>query len=143
MRHKLLVGFGLIVVYQLLSWWMVKSVSTTLYLNRGAFFGLVGEPKIIALAILVAVLLVIKLVQSGLGAWGQWGLVLLCVGGLSNLLDRLARGGVIDYIQLGQFSTFNLADVTIIIGAILLSIDRPKQRPSSVLKFGSPGPQDR
>jgi signal peptidase II len=48
------------------------------------------------------------------------GLALALGGGLGNLLDRLARGGVTDFIDVGFWPTFNLADAAITIGVIVL-----------------------
>ncbi len=48
---------------------------------------------------------------------------LIIGGGVSNLIDRLARGFVIDYIELNHILkgiVFNLADVCIVLGVILL-----------------------
>ena len=44
-------------------------------------------------------------------------------GGTSNLIDRLFRGHVVDYIDINQifnYPVFNIADMCIVIGVILL-----------------------
>jgi signal peptidase II len=40
-------------------------------------------------------------------------------GATSNLLDRVGRGAVIDFIALGWWPAFNLADVAIVIGVVV------------------------
>jgi len=47
-------------------------------------------------------------------------LALIISGGLSNLIDRAYFGCVIDFIDLGFWPVFNLADIFITLGAILL-----------------------
>ncbi|MCS6817376.1 MAG: signal peptidase II [Blastocatellia bacterium] len=63
----------------------------------------------------------------------QWGLALVLGGVLGNLTDRLLRGAVVDFLDLfiGRYRwpTFNLADVVITTGALLLLADA--LRPSS------------
>lgn len=46
----------------------------------------------------------------------------LCItgGALSNTFDRLTKGFVIDYVQVGAFPVFNLGDAAITIGTFLL-----------------------
>jgi signal peptidase II len=60
------------------------------------------------------------------------GLLLFVAGGLSNLVDRIAMGSVIDFLNIGigPFRTgiFNVADVAIMIGVALLVTERWRAR---------------
>lgn len=47
-------------------------------------------------------------------------LILILAGGISNLIDRFLLGAVRDFIQLPFIPTFNLADVAIFLGFLLL-----------------------
>ncbi len=47
-----------------------------------------------------------------------WGLI--AIGAINNLIDRLQYGAVIDYLRVGWWPVFNLADSMIVIGVILL-----------------------
>ncbi len=49
----------------------------------------------------------------------KWAFILFVNGALSNSLDRILRGGVVDYIPL--FNYTNLADISIIASLIILS----------------------
>lgn len=56
----------------------------------------------------------------------MWSLIFILGGAIGNLIDRVAYGYVIDFIQWHYnnwyFPTFNLADSAITLGAILLLI---------------------
>ncbi len=62
----------------------------------------------------------------------QWvGLSLLAGGGVGNLIDRIFNdGAVVDFVRLGigsfQTGVFNLADVAIVVGIILLLLGSTK-----------------
>ena len=51
-------------------------------------------------------------------------LILVVSGGISNLIDRLLRGYVVDYLNITLFSfpIFNLADMLITIGLLILFV---------------------
>lgn len=65
----------------------------------------------------------------------QWGLTLVFGGALGNLIDRIFRGTVTDFIQVFigsyEFPSFNVADSAITIGAGLLIIDLLRNRKTS------------
>lgn len=52
-------------------------------------------------------------------------LIMIISGGISNLIDRIFRGYVVDYIDINQifkYPIFNIADISIVLGVILLII---------------------
>ena len=57
---------------------------------------------------------------------------LVLAGASSNIIDRFARGGVIDYFSLPYVPLFNVADIFITVGAIILVIGtlrKPENKP--------------
>ncbi|MEK7598152.1 MAG: signal peptidase II, partial [Patescibacteria group bacterium] len=52
-----------------------------------------------------------------------FGLTFILSGALSNVIDRLYFGCVIDFIDLKFWPVFNLADVFITTGVILILLD--------------------
>ena len=70
----------------------------------------------------VEVILLVALVQFGpffQGATAQVALGAALGGASGNLLDRLRRGGVVDFIDFGFWPVFNLADTAIVVGALV------------------------
>jgi len=55
-------------------------------------------------------------------------LVLIFSGAVSNIIDRIRFGCVVDYIDLKIFPVFNLADVCITIGAVLILINMVRNK---------------
>ena len=62
------------------------------------------------------------------------GLVMFLAGGFSNLIDRVAFGSVIDFLNIGvgPFRTgiFNVADVAIMAGVGVLMVEHWRRQPS-------------
>lgn len=104
-------------------------LSWTLQRNPGAAFGLFQRLPvlftILAFAISVGIVATVRR-ERDMPTTLALGLVL--GGALGNLTDRLFRppgpfrGHVIDFIDLRVWPTFNVADIAVVLGAILLAI---------------------
>jgi signal peptidase II len=82
-----------------------------------------------------AIFLLGTIVMAARSKWSRLagvGLVLFVAGGLSNLVDRIAMGSVIDFLNIGigpvRTGIFNVADVAIMLGIALLLADRYRAR---------------
>jgi signal peptidase II len=97
-------------------------VGLTLSHNYGVAFGLAGGAGAGLILVTVAALAVVGFIFSrDPGRRGMWVAVGLVAGGaLGNLIDRLSAGAVTDYIDVGPWPPFNLADVAITVGVVLL-----------------------
>lgn len=90
--------------------------------NSGGAFGLLAGSQIIlmlgsAVALAVVAWMLLSQPPTRVMVLGG-GLVL--GGAAGNLLDRVASGGVTDYLDLRVWPIFNLADVAIVCGVALL-----------------------
>jgi len=96
--------------------------------NFGAAFG-VFVTRIFLIAVnLLIIFVVAKLLFSKKYNWdnkSSLGLSLILAGGIGNLIDRVFRGYVIDYIDITQvinYPVFNFADICIVVGVMLIMI---------------------
>ncbi len=108
--------------------------------NRGAAFGMLANDRWVFLIIsTVAILAMIFYLFSGLSEGKLAGIALsmLISGGIGNMIDRIAMGYVVDFIdfRLIHFAIFNGADTFVCVGAGLLvlalifdMIDERKER---------------
>ena len=111
--------------------------------NPGGFLsaGATWRPEIRALVFQLAN--AVFLIATGFLAlrrqWSRWakaGLIMFLAGGISNLVDRIAMGRVIDFLNvgIGPFRTgiFNVADVAIVAGIALLLVEHWRRRSATV-----------
>jgi signal peptidase II len=110
--------------------------------NRGGLFGAVqgSAPLLALLSIGVIVALVVYHERERLQQVTPLtvGVGLLIGGAIGNLIDRLAFGYVLDFIDIGvgtlRFWTFNIADAGISLGILILLVDtlwRPRSTVST------------
>ena len=111
----------------------------TMVWNRGVTFGLLNGFRGWSYLVLAGVAFAV-VVALGCGCAGPNRAVVAAAlgaivgGALSNVLDRLRYGAVVDFIQahLGAWSwyVFNLADAAIVCGVATLLLDSLLRRPS-------------
>jgi len=76
---------------------------------------------ITSVIIFVLVFIIIRIVRKK--EWNYYSpLLLIILGAFSNLLDRLRYEYVVDMVNIGQWLTFNIADLMILVGALWLII---------------------
>ena len=113
---------------------LLPFLQLVLVYNRGAAFGFLGEasgwqlPFFAAVGTIVSIVIVIRLVRTAATQkWFEIALVLVLAGAVGNLIDRIGVGYVIDFIQLyygvWRFPTFNVADMAIFLGSLMLILE--------------------
>ncbi len=97
--------------------------------NSGsAFSRFQGYTPVLAILAIVITTLIARAVRHASDRWVIIGLVLVLGGALGNLTDRFARspgflrGYVVDFVSVGWWPLFNVADSCVTIGAIVLVI---------------------
>lgn len=105
----------------------------TLHHNAGAAFGFLNDAggwqrwMFSAIAIVAVVWIVRLLREHPQQTIFCLALTLVLGGALGNLIDRVAYGYVVDFLDFHwrsyHFATFNVADATISVGAVLLLLD--------------------
>jgi signal peptidase II len=93
--------------------------------NKGIAFGLGGDISAVLIGVTIVLLLglLVFLAARADGGWLWLPAALLLGGALGNLADRVRDGAVTDFIDLPLWPTFNLADVSIVVGVLLLLLD--------------------
>ena len=114
------------------------SINLHYTINTGINFGLVGggsnsrQILLAAIAIIVSIFILMWGYRSR-QKWSSLAAGLFAGGGLANAFERIAYGGVFDYLNFSMIFfdnpfSFNLADVYIFAGLILyISGPRPSQ----------------
>jgi signal peptidase II len=99
--------------------------------NRGGFLSvgatLPPDVRAFVFTVVTGLALVALTVLAIRRRWRGWpliGVALFVAGGASNWIDRVARGGVVDFLIVGigpvRTGVFNVADVAIMAGAVLV-----------------------
>ncbi len=112
--------------------WIPNFVSLTYLQNRGAAFSMLQDQQwfftVITLVVMAgAIWYLHKHLDDSL--WTVLGLMLIISGGLSNFIDRVSQGFVVDMFHLDfvNFAIFNVADSYLTVGVVVLLIAMLKE----------------
>ncbi len=143
MKKNIILIVALVIIDQIIKFGIVNTIgvsneSVTLIpnvlllnysINVGAAFGLFIERMFLIGLNLVVIFFVIKIMVSkkyNLGKTPKFGMALIIAGGIGNLIDRIFRGYVIDYIDITQvfdYPIFNLSDICIVLGVTIIIVN--------------------
>lgn len=105
---------------------VIRNVLQFNYLeNDGAMMGFMdGRTKLMTVLAIICVVVMLVVIFSGIirNRIDYWCCLLMIAGGLGNIIDRVYRGYVIDYIEVlfVDFYIFNFADCLITCSAFFL-----------------------
>ena len=106
---------------------VIKNIFYFTYVkNDGAAFSILGSQRLLLvilsiLALFFIIYYVTKKDKNGIGYF-------FLIGGIiGNLIDRVFLGYVIDFIGIYTFPIFNIADIFIVLGAILVLFEKEKK----------------
>lgn len=111
--------------------WLAPILSLTFVRNTGVAFGLFQGLgllfTLLAFLVVVAILAFRRTLPSS-DVWLHAALGLVTGGALGNVIDRVLRGYVVDFLDvnfrpLHNWPVFNLADSAIVVGVALLLLD--------------------
>lgn len=109
---------------------IIQNVFELYYLeNRGVAFGMMQNQKLLIVSVGMIMMIVVffflfKVREAKNATFARICLIMIASGGIGNMIDRLCNGFVTDFLYfiLIHFPIFNVADIYIVVGTILLSI---------------------
>ncbi len=103
--------------------WLAPYARVIHWNNTGAAFGVFpsASPVFAVVAMIVSVAILIYFPRVPAAQWPlRAALVLQFAGAFGNLIDRMVLGTVTDFISVGTFPVFNVADASISVGVAVL-----------------------
>lgn len=103
--------------------WLSPYARIVHWYNTGAAFGMFKDASTIltVLAFIVIGAILFYYPQVSRDDWSlRLALSMQLGGAIGNLIDRLTIGHVTDFISVGNFPVFNIADASISVGAVVL-----------------------
>ena len=105
--------------------WLVPYARIVHWKNTGAAFGMLQNFNVIfaALAVVISLAIIYYYPRVEKSDWPlRVALAMQMGGALGNLIDRLTQGYVTDFISVGRFAVFNIADASISVGVAVLVV---------------------
>lgn len=94
--------------------------------NLGAAFSMFENIKVVTIIIPLFILLIaitaLFFFYKRISRFSRVSISLIISGGMSNLIDRIILGYVTDMIDFRIFPVFNIADISVCVGCVLLIV---------------------
>jgi signal peptidase II len=103
--------------------WLSPYARIVHWYNQGAAFGMFQQGNMVftVLAFIVVAAIIYYYPQIASADWPLRLAMSMQMGGaIGNLVDRLTIGHVTDFISIGKFPVFNIADSSISVGCVVL-----------------------
>ena len=103
--------------------WLEPYARIVHWQNTGAAFGMLQNFGLVftILAFIVAIAILYYYPRVPRSEWAmRLAMTLQMSGAVGNLIDRLTQGTVTDFISVGNFAVFNVADASISVGTAIL-----------------------
>lgn len=135
-----LIPLAAVALDQLVKWWASTSLKAvgdipliegvfhlTYAENRGAAFSILQGQRVffLVVTVLLTILMAVAIKKNWVrGRFGHCTVLLIIGGALGNCIDRLRLGYVVDlfYFKLIDFPIFNIADIFLTVGGVMLLI---------------------
>ena len=97
--------------------------------NRGGAFGIGTSTIITIISIIIIVGILIYIIHERRKNINYIPFILILAGSIGNLIDRICKGFVVDYIDINLFNypAFNIADICIVLGVLIILIQMIKK----------------
>lgn len=105
--------------------WLMPYARLRHWYNTGAAFGLFKDGNLVftVLAIIVSLAIIYYFPRTERKDWWlRLALAMQFAGAVGNLIDRLVIKHVTDFISIGNFAVFNVADSSISVGVAILAL---------------------
>ncbi len=130
--------------------WLMPYARIRFWYNSGAAFGIFANGNLVfmVLAIIVAGAILYYFPRVARKDWWlRLALMLQFSGAVGNLTDRIQFGHVTDFISVGNFAIFNIADASISVGVVVLILgvwitDMVDKRRAAAQKAAAPVPDE-
>ena len=93
--------------------------------NTGTIFGLFENSNIIFLILAITLCIIIAIYMRKnveKKSLKEKVFLLILAGGIGNIIDRIVRGFVVDFISLKWVGIFNFSDMYVVIGVIIICL---------------------
>jgi signal peptidase II len=129
--------------------WLMPFARLVHWQNTGAAFGMFQGMGLVftILAFIVAIGIIYYFRQVPRNEWAlRLAMAMMLGGAVGNLIDRLTQGTVTDFISVGTFAVFNVADASISVGTVILVlavwIGERKQKKRAENSLANPAPEE-